>query len=106
MPNNDRGMVKWMPFNSIISSKKMVRDIIKSKRKISKPILSEEQINYIENEIVNAYFCKEKLIFNYYYDGKIYTKQDYIKKIDFTYHKIYLNNLTIAFEQIISVKLN
>ena len=38
---HDRGMIKWMPFNSVVSSKEIINSILKDKSKISMPILSE-----------------------------------------------------------------
>ena len=76
MHNIERGIIKWMPFNSVISSKEVVNSILKEKSKIKMPILSEEQIINISG---------------------------YIKKIDPTYRKIYFENKTILFNQIIKV---
>ena len=39
---HDRGMIKWMPFNSVVSSKEIINSILKNKSKISMPIWSNK----------------------------------------------------------------
>ena len=95
---HDRGMIKWMPFNSVVSSKEIINSILKDKSKISMPILSEEQKDVNEQKLLIAYYSKSKINISYYQNGN-----SYIKKIDFTYHKIYFENNTILFDQIVSL---
>ena len=47
MNNFDRGMIKWQPFNSVYSSKKMMNSILKEKSKKEMPILSSDEIRTI-----------------------------------------------------------
>ncbi len=101
--NFDRGMIKWMPFNSVISGKKMINDIINEKNKIKMPILSEEQKRLISENLVNAFYENIPVKVDYYFSGKILTINDHIKKIDFTYHKIYFDHKTLILNQIIKV---
>lgn len=103
MPKLDRGMIKWQPFNSIIPSKEIVNQIIKEKSKIKMPILSEEQKNVIEERILLSFYEKEKITLEYFYNGKIKKITDIIKKIDPIYHKIYLTEKVILFNQIVNV---
>ncbi|MBE6155143.1 MAG: YolD-like family protein [Firmicutes bacterium] len=103
MHNFDRGMIKWQPFNSVISSKQMVNEVLNKKNKIKMPLLSDEQRKIIEDKIIIAYYENESVILSYYYQGNILHLNEKIKKIDFTYRKIYFNNKTIIFDQIISV---
>lgn len=99
----DRGMIKWMPFNSVVSSKEVISSILKEKSKINMPILSDEQKNVNEQRLLIAYYSKSKINISYYQNGKINLINSYIKKIDFTYHKIYFENITILFDQIVSL---
>ena len=43
--NKDRGMIKWMPFNSVVSNKEILYSLIKEKEKITKPHISEDETN-------------------------------------------------------------
>ena len=103
MPKFDRGIIKWMPFDSVMSSKKMVNDLIKEKSKCEKPSLDEEQIKKIENTLIEAFYENRVLSLDYFYDGNIYHINSNIKKIDSIYHKIYFSNKIILFEQIIKI---
>ena len=100
---HDRGMIKWMPFNSVVSSKEIINSILKDKSKISMPILSEEQKDVNEQKLLIAYYSKSKINISYYQNGNINLINSYIKKIDFTYHKIYFENKTNLFDQIVSL---
>lgn len=101
----DRGMIKWAPFNSVVNSKEIVNQILKEKSKITIPKISEEQKNNNEQNIINAYYENIKIKIEYFYAGRILKINDYIKKIDFTFNKIYFNNKIILFDQIINTTL-
>lgn len=103
MPSFDRGMVKWAPFNSVIPSKEIICSIQKEKEKIKMPLLSEDQKQNIENKLIEAFYEHKIINIAYFYDDRIIHKCGKIKKIDFTFHKIYFNNQTLIFEQIIKI---
>lgn len=103
MHNFDRGMIKWQPFNSVVSSKEMINSLIAKRNKISMPYLSEEQKEYIEKKIILNYYEKKYTFIDYYCNDKIVHASGYIKKIDPIYHKIYFNHQILLFEQIIKI---
>ena len=99
----DRGMIKWMPFNSVINSKILVNSIVKEKSKIRKPTLSEEQIKDIENNILESKINEIPLIFIIYKGGYTYKTKAIVVNIDSVQKKIVLNNHKILyFREIIS----
>lgn len=103
----DRGMIKWMPFNSVVNTKYIVNSIEKEKRKISKPILSEEQIAEIENNILESFINKVPLSFKIYQGGYIFEFIDIVTNIDSAKKIIILNNhKKIYFREIISALNN
>ena len=105
MNNFDRGIIKWQPFESLTSSKQIMQSLIHEKSKIMKPILSEEEISEIEQNIVDAYYSGENITIFYYKNGFIHNIKGKIIKIDHIYKMIYLNNnLNLFFKQIIKVK--
>lgn len=102
---SDRGMKKWLPFDSLTDTNKMKHDISKKKIKIEKPILSEDQLIRIDNIIKEAYFNKDKLKIYYYYSNNILTKEGKIKVIDYNKKQIVLSdNTKLYFQQIINVE--
>lgn len=103
MHNNDRGMIKWSPFNSVISGKVMINDVLNKKKKVKKPLLSDEQIIDLEKKIINAYYENSIIYLKYFFNGEIKDILGNIKKIDFTYKKIYFNDKCIYFNQITEI---
>lgn len=99
----DRGMIKWQPFNSVISSKQVVKSLVHEKEKINRPILSSEEIEELEEKIIDAYYCQSDVTLQYYKNGYIEQAKGKIKKIDCISKKIYLNNLLLFFNQVISI---
>ena len=47
--NKDRGMIKWMPFNSVVASKDILYSLMKEKTKVTRPIMSDDEIKTIED---------------------------------------------------------
>ena len=103
--NKDRGMIKWMPFNSLVSNKDVMKSLILEKNKISKPIISEEDSKRIEELVIEAYYMHNKALIYYYKNGYIYKTLSYIKKIDKVQKLIYLDNIKLLFQQITSITL-
>lgn len=99
----DRGMIKWQPFDSVISGKSIINSINQEKNKVNKPILSEEEIINLENKIIEAFYCKNKITIKYYTNGYIKTIEGKIKKIDHVSKIIYLNSITLLFNQILAI---
>lgn len=103
MLNIERGMIKWQPFDSVFSGKRIKREVLLAKSICQKPILSEDQKINIEKRLITAFYTHENLTIKYYSNGQILTIQSHIKKIDFTFHKIYFDNTLLLFEQIINI---
>lgn len=104
--NKDIGMIKWMPFNSLMNGRIIVNNLLDEKSKIKMPILSDDEIGEIENNIINAYYTQNKIIITYYKNGYLLKTKSLIKKIDYTRKIIYLdNNINLLFRQITNIIL-
>lgn len=101
--NKDRGMIKWMPFNSVVSNKEILYSLMKEKEKITKPNISEDETKAFEKAIIDAYYMQDKIHITYYKSGYSYEYYGIIKKIDSSNKLIYLNNFKILFNQILGV---
>ena len=77
----DRGYIKWAPFNSVINDKTIIQDLINKKRKIDKPTLSQDQIDFLNEKIFEAYTNHIKV--NLF----IYINENVIKLISFFNNK-------------------
>ena len=89
---HDRGMIKWLPFNSIINGKEVVNSIEKEKEKIIKPTLSEEQIQNIEELILESMINEVPLTFKIYKGGFIKEINGTVINIDSIKEKIFLSD--------------
>lgn len=80
-----RGKIKWQPMATIPEQYIQIEQIIENQNKIEKPLLSEEQLQSINETVANK--IKKQLIadISYWKDGYIYTVQCYIKKVDEIY---------------------
>ena len=70
--NKDRGMIKWAPFNSVVNSKELTKEILKERERIILPTLSEDNYYQIEQMIINAYFTKSTVTIVYFENGYLY----------------------------------
>lgn len=102
---HDRGMIKWQPFNSVISSRSIINKVLDEKEKIKRPNLSEDQLIEIEKLIKESFTNEEEIEISFYKSGKIYIKQCFVKYIIIDCSKVILNdNSSLFFNQIINIK--
>ena len=102
---NDRGMIKWQPFDSLTNTKKMKHELELNKHKIQMPSLSDDQLQEIEENIKEAYYNKDYINIKYYFNGTIINKKIKIKYINYNLKQIILSDNTLVYyKQIISVK--
>ncbi len=103
---SDRKMIKWQPFNSLMNSKQVVKEIIQDKGKIAMPILSDDQLSILEEKIILAYESGMKVNITYYKNGYLYLINTNIKSIDKTNRKVFIkNNQYLYFNTIVDIKL-
>ena len=103
----DRGFIKWMPFDSVVPTKDLLKSLSSEKNNMKMPTLSEEQITSNEENILRALHNNEDVIIIYFKNSKIYCLTTKIKQIENNTKKIILaNNSHLYFSQIIKVKIN
>ena len=103
---SDRKMIKWQPFNSLMNSKQVVKEIIQDKGKIAMPILSDYQLSILEEKIILAYESGMKVNIKYYKNGYLYLINTNVKSIDKTNRKVFIkNNQYLYFNTIVDIKL-
>lgn len=99
----DRGIIKWQPFDSCYSGDKILKDISSEKNRKVLPILSEDQLSFLEEKIFDSYHLNEKINIEYFYNGKFYLIAGKIDSINFQEKKLYIKNHIIYFKQIINI---
>ena len=98
--SEDRGMLKWAPFHSVMSEDEVL-DIFKMRERYPKPELSEDQINELEYLIVEAYNSKNMVELTVYNNGKYIQESGIITKLDGINKTVYLDKKPILFTNII-----
>ena len=99
----DRNAVKWAPFNSVINSQSVLKELSHEQNKISKPILTEDKIAKIEEYILESFASSIEIYIEYFKNYHIYRIQGYITKLDPLNKKIILNSeIPLYFSNIIN----
>ncbi len=101
----DRGMIKWQPFDSLISSKEVINSILVEKNKINKPILSMDQMEDLNQKIYESYYNQSLVIIKYFQDNNINQIKGKITAINQTTKIILINqSLKLHISQILQIK--
>jgi len=103
--NKDRGMIKWLPFSAVEDPSTIIKNIEKQKNYHKKPILSKDQIEMIENDILEAYHTQNDILIIYLSNGIYKRLKTKILKIEASSKKITTIQKVLYFEQIINTKL-
>ena len=103
---NDRGIIKWQPFDSVVSSAKIKKEVANKKNIVSKPILSDEQKLNNENNLFQAYHENITINITYFKSNQIYELSKKILKIILINQKIIFEDFSyIYFDQIINTNI-
>ena len=101
---NDRGMIKWQPFESLISSKEVINSILKKKNEVNKPILSSDQLEKLNELILESYYNQAKIVICYFKSNQIYKIRGTITGINSNMKIITLNNqIKLHISQILQI---
>ena len=77
-----RGMVKWQPFASLPEQASYINKLLYEINKMDRPILSEDQLNELNEKLFEYFENKELIKLSYYHDGYLYLVEGVITKID------------------------
>lgn len=100
---SDRGMKKWNAYKALIEQNEYNRELSTTRKKIEKPILSEDQMESI-NEILTSY-QGETLLVSVYKNGFVEEKEIIIKTIDVVEKRLILiDRKSIYFKDIVGLK--
>ncbi len=99
-----RGMVKWQPFNSILNYTDL-DDILKSRNKVTKPIISKDRIIEIDYTIKEALRNNLEVNIKYFKYTSLKYIDGYIDKVNVNEKYILVNNTRIYFKDIIDLKI-
>lgn len=99
----DRGYIKWAPFNSVINDNVVLNELTKKRNKVYKPTLSEDQIDFLNEKIFEAYTNHLKVNIFIYSNFNILKLSGFINNINLSKKYITFNNNHIYFNQILKI---
>ncbi|PES23494.1 3-oxoacyl-ACP synthase, partial [Bacillus thuringiensis] len=73
-------MVKWPQFEAMPEQFVGIREMIKEKNKVARPILTSEEKELIENMLLCSLLSEEEILITHYEDGYLLT--NYLTVID------------------------
>ena len=100
---SDRGMKKWAPFSSLIEQATCLEEMKYQRNKISKPILTDDQIEKI-NYVLQSYQKGKIVKIKFFHDGYLYIINTSIRKIDLDNKVLVLENGKLSFSNIIDIE--
>ncbi|HDR6387792.1 YolD-like family protein [Bacillus cereus] len=104
-----RGMVKFTPFAAIPEQFAGIREIIKEKNKVTRPILTDDEKELIENMLLCSLLSEEEILITYYEDGYLLSSYMTVVDIDPSNSAVictdaFYNKIKLLFSNIIDVK--
>lgn len=104
-----RGMVKWSPFAAMSEQFDGIREIIKEKNKVTRPILTDDEKELIENMLLCSLLSEEEILITYYEDGYLLSSYMTVVDIDSSNSAVictdaFYNKIKLQFSNIIGVK--
>lgn len=94
-----RKMVKWAPFVSLKEQTIYLNKLKQERLKVSRPLLSEDEMNAINDVLVN--YSGQKLNITYYDQGFVKEIVTTIRKIDPYQKKIITPEVELSFDDLI-----
>ncbi|QWI47377.1 YolD-like family protein [Bacillus mycoides] len=104
-----RGMVKFTPFAALTPQFDGIREIIKEQHKITRPNLTTEEKERIENMLLCSSVSKEEIMITYYEDGYLLSNYMTVVDIDPSNSAVictdaFYNKMKLQFSNIIDIK--
>lgn len=87
-----RGKIKWMPFASLSEQYEQLEQYIQDQNKKDAPILTEDQLEMMNNTIQFKIYNNEPIHIEYWKQGYFYQHTAYIKEVDLFKQILVLSN--------------
>lgn len=77
-----RGKIKWNAFKTLPEQYEQLEQYVQDQNKIDMPILSDEQVQILNDKLNSKIYNNSFATIEYYKDGYTFSIQGYIKKVD------------------------
>lgn len=98
---SDRGMIKWMPYQSLTEQAVCLSKMRKARNRVEKPQISSDKAEEI-NEVLCSY-KGEEVSLRFYKDGYIYEEKGVITMIDAYSKTIRINRKDVPFRNVLDL---
>ena len=96
---NNRNEIKWQPFNSLMNSYEVLKNLEKERTLKKLPILSDDEKEVLEKLLLKAFHTKVMVKVIYFWQNQYFSKLGFIMSLDTHTNKIYFkDNTSIYFE--------
>ena len=102
--NEDRGMMKWAPYQSLVDQATSLALMRKRKNRIPKPSISSDQAAEINEILVN--YQGESVSATYWFDGSLFEAHGTIRRIDTLFAYLLLEDTKIEFRNLIRLRID
>lgn len=99
---NDRGSIKWTSL-MLPEHVELLKSIWSEDNRIQRPLLDEQELELINNQIIEAYQDNQLITLTYYRNGKMVAISGTIQKVDQLKQKVLLKDLN---EEILAIPFN
>lgn len=104
MPNNNKQRKgKWQPFDALEGFQSSLRKIEYEKNKISKPVLSEDALEELNEMLNQALESRQEAVVEYYQNGYCYEFQGIIEEVNLVYGKLKISGKTLKINSILKI---
>ena len=102
MRNEERGMMKYAPYQSLVEQGKALAKMRHEKERTPKRVLLEDEASEI-NEIL-IHYHNEPVCLVFYRDGFLHTESGTIERIDAQNRRVQINGVLVSFREFQSLK--
>ena len=102
MRQGERGMVKYAPYQSLTAQGEALARMREEKRYVEKPLISYDKAEEINRALVEYDGGDIEIV--YWRSGRIERIRGPIRKIDTTFHAIYIDDIRLSLSSIIDVE--
>ena len=99
----DRKMMKWLPFEALEEQGSYLKAVIASHEEEEMPLLSQDQLDYLNYRAYEAYMNQEIVDVEYYENKQRYHLRKQILGIDFSAKTLIFETANIPFSNVTNI---
>ncbi|MDD3113356.1 MAG: YolD-like family protein [Candidatus Izemoplasmatales bacterium] len=102
----DRGIIKWAPFDALVGYHSLLEEMKYRLGKKEKPRLSDDDLEELNRNLMQALKESREIEIRYYHDGYIHSTFGKLKKVDYANKQLILTTFeTLEAENIVEITL-